>query len=94
MIAGLSSQIITMFGFGVLSGEYAWRVYRNRRSGQLNADTVVLRASLRFRLFVGAAATAYFTVLIRCCYRLAEMAGGWRSPLMQSEIDFIILDSL
>ncbi|PYI17479.1 putative RTA1 domain protein [Aspergillus violaceofuscus CBS 115571] len=35
---------------------------------------------------------AYVTVLIRCIYRLPEMAGGWGNPLMQNEKEFMILD--
>jgi hypothetical protein len=37
---------------------------------------------------------AYSVILIRCIYRIAEMAGGWRNPIMQNQVAFTILDSV
>ena len=92
MIAGLSFQTLTMFAFGLLSLEYAVRVYRHRHS--LNASTADLRHSLKFKLFVGAIFTSWLVVFIRCAYRIAEMAGGWRNKIMQNQTEFIILDTV
>ncbi|KAL3444140.1 RTA1 like protein-domain-containing protein [Aspergillus insuetus] len=37
---------------------------------------------------------AFMTILTRCIYRLPEMAGGWGNPLMQNEVEFLILDGM
>jgi hypothetical protein len=37
---------------------------------------------------------AYVTVLIRCIYRLPEMAGGWGNALMRNEREFLLLDGM
>jgi hypothetical protein len=51
-----------------------------------------------FRIFVAAVAVAFTTTLIRCVYRMPEMAGlnpndrGWGNELMRKETEFLILD--
>lgn len=75
MITGLATQVFTLVAFGVLAGDYALAVYRNRAN--LNAATAELRQSMRFKLFLAALWIAYLAILIRCCYRLAELAKGW-----------------
>lgn len=92
MIAGLAFQVFTLIVFGILVSEYAWRVHKN--SDRLNPTTVELRSSRKFRWFLVALAVAYFAILIRCIYRVAEMAGGWGSSIMRVESAFIVLDSV
>lgn len=75
MITGLATQVATLVVFGILAGDYALAVYRNR--AHLNEATADLRRSLRFKLFLAALWIAYFAILVRCCYRLAELAKGW-----------------
>ncbi|QRD93277.1 RTA1 domain protein [Aspergillus flavus] len=48
----------------------------------------------RIKLVVFADIFAYLTVLIRCIYRIPEMAGGWGNPLMQKEDEFLVLDGM
>lgn len=74
MIAGLASQVFTLVVFGVLAADYGLSIWRNR--AQLNPHTIELRQSNKFKLFVIALWTAYFGILIRCIYRVAELAGG------------------
>jgi len=74
MITGLVTQVFTLVVFGILATDYAVAVYRNRN--QLNPTTAQFRQSLRFRLFLAALWVAYFCILIRCTYRVAELAGG------------------
>lgn len=74
MITGLATQVFTLVVFGVLAADYGLAVYRNR--SHLNPATVQLRQSLRFRLFIAASWLAFFGILVRCCYRMAELAGG------------------
>jgi hypothetical protein len=75
MITGLSTQVFTLLVFGMLAADYGWKVYRNQNL--LNPATVELRRSLKFKLFLVALWVAYFAILIRCCYRVAELCGGW-----------------
>ncbi|KAF2484963.1 RTA1 like protein-domain-containing protein [Neohortaea acidophila] len=94
MIAGLVTQVVTLVAFGILAADYALRVYRNR--AHLNPATAALRTSLRFRLFLAALWIAYLGILVRCCYRVAELAGGWTGSnrILKEEGLFIGLDSV
>ncbi|KAK4548245.1 hypothetical protein LTR36_010115 [Oleoguttula mirabilis] len=93
MIAGLAFQVLTLVVFGMFAADYGYAIYRNR--AQLNPATVELRRSLRFRLFIIALWVAYFAILIRCAYRVAELAGGWiDNPILRAQGLFIGLDSV
>ncbi|OCL03125.1 RTA1-domain-containing protein [Glonium stellatum] len=92
MILGLSSQVVTLAIFGVMASEYAFRVYKFK--DRLNPATTELRRSFYFKGMVVAIAIAFTTILVRCIYRVAEMAGGWRNSLMQDQALFIALDSV
>lgn len=50
------------------------------------------RSPLRFRIFCWATGFAFATILIRCIYRIPEMAGGWGNPRMRDEPVFLGLD--
>jgi hypothetical protein len=91
-MVGLCSQVATLFIFGCLSLDVLFKIRSYR--GQWNASTLTLRSSSKFKGLLIAIATAYTTITIRCIYRIAEMAGGWRNPIMQDEIAFIILDGV
>jgi len=91
MIAGLAFQVFTLCLFGALAAEYFIRAYKHKN--ELNPATFELRRSMRFRLFLGALVLAYAAILIRCVYRVAEMAGGWGNSIMQNEAMFTGLDS-
>jgi hypothetical protein len=93
MIAGLVFQVFTLVIFGLFAGDYALAIYRNRT--RLNPATAELRQSLRFKLFCVALWVAYFGILIRCAYRVAELVGGWRNnPILTDQVLFIVLDSV
>ncbi|PYI23204.1 hypothetical protein BO99DRAFT_479324 [Aspergillus violaceofuscus CBS 115571] len=79
MIAGIAFQAATMAVCGVLTINYTRKVYLHRRAGGLAG-------------FVGCQTVAFVTVLIRCLYRIPEMAGGWGNPMMQDETKFMVLD--
>jgi hypothetical protein len=93
MIAGLVLQVFTLLVFGILAGDYGYSAYRNRNN--LNPATKSLRQTLRFKLFILALWIAYLGILIRCCYRVAELVRGWsNNPILRSEGLFIGLDSV
>lgn len=92
MMAGISWQVITLFVFGILVADYAWRAYRGRNS--FTQATVNLLSSLNFRIFASSIILSFLVIFIRCVFRIAEMANGWANPIMQDEVDFIVLDGV
>ncbi|KAJ5618140.1 hypothetical protein N7537_003254 [Penicillium hordei] len=60
----------------------------------LQGEAVTEKPQRKVCLVLAAELAAYITVLIRCIYRLPEMAGGWGNELMQSEMDFLVLDGM
>lgn len=91
MNAGIFVQVVTLVLFGVLSVEFAVKVCR--QSHKLSAEAAELGKSLKLKLFLGALGVAYLSILIRCCYRVAEMSGGWGNKIMRNEALFTGLDS-
>ncbi|KAJ4289500.1 hypothetical protein N0V88_006982 [Collariella sp. IMI 366227] len=61
-------------------------------SNQADPEAVALWKDKKFRMFVYAVAGAYSGILIRCIYRIAEMAGGWGNHVMQDEPSFVVLE--
>ncbi|KAK4169987.1 RTA-like protein [Cladorrhinum sp. PSN259] len=92
IIAGIVLQVIVLGGFGGVCGVYWVRVKRWMKSGNVNGEAVALWREKKFRLFVYAVTGAYSGVLIRCIYRIAEMAGGWGNHIMQDEPSFVVLE--
>ncbi|KAK3329276.1 RTA1 like protein-domain-containing protein [Apodospora peruviana] len=92
IIAGIVLQVVVLGVFGALSGLYLVQARR-----WIKSDTTGERGSLwydgRFRLFLYAMMGAYAALLIRCIYRIAEMAGGWGNHIMQDEPSFVVLES-
>jgi hypothetical protein len=92
IIAGLSFQVFTMLMFGVMSGIFFLKVSQNRED--LKPGTVELRNSRKFKWFLFSLALAYTTIMIRCIFRVAAFAGGWRNSLAVNQTDFIALDTV
>lgn len=94
MITGLATQVFTLVVFGVLAANYGLAIFRNRTS--LNTATEELRNSRRFKFFLAALWIAYFAILIRCTYRVAELAKGWgpQNNILRTQGLFIGLDSV
>ena len=92
MMAGIVWQVFTLLVFGVLVGDYYVRL-RSRR-GEMGTTATTIIKDMKFRLFLGALLLAYVAIFTRCCYRIAEMAKGWKNPIMQNQTDFIVLDGV
>jgi hypothetical protein len=91
MLTGIAWQDATLLAFGLMFGDYVWR---RRASGvPLSKVAVATASDKKFQIFMVAISIAYLAILIRCVYRIAEMANGWRNPIMQSQGLFIGLDS-
>jgi len=92
MIAGVVFQVVILAFFGYFLVEYTIRTYRRRNN--LSDHSMILFNKTSFRCFVAAIVIAYLGILIRCIYRIPELAGGWRSELMRNETDFIVLEGV
>ncbi|KAG2414819.1 hypothetical protein HFD88_006007 [Aspergillus terreus] len=94
IIAGIAFQVATMSVCGLLGLEFFVRVIRHGPglSGEKTSENVTDQKYVK--LVVVAEIFAYVTVLIRCIYRIPEMAGGWGNPLMQKEDEFLVLDGM
>ena len=92
MMAGIVWQVITLLIFGSLCLSYFLRI--RSHSSQLPARAHQLLNSRKFQLFGGAIFVAYITIFTRCVYRIAEMSRGWKSPIMQDETGFIVLEGV
>jgi hypothetical protein len=92
METGIVSQVVTLLIFGALAGEIAYKIDRRAKLGILSDET--LRALHSIKGSAIAISIAYTTILIRCVYRIAEMAGGWRNPIMQNQWLFVVLDGV
>lgn len=100
IIAGIVLQVVVLAAFGTLSGEFLWRVKRWAATESSAAEVegtdvvgVALWHDRKFKMFLCAMTGAYTALLIRCVYRIAEMAGGWGNHIMQDEPSFIVLES-
>lgn len=90
MMLGLVVQVITLAIFGLMAIDVYFRI--RRYQGQFTQSAEKMRRSRRFRGLIAAITISYTAILIRCIYRIAEMAGGWRNPIMQNQTAFIVLD--
>ncbi|KAL2817483.1 RTA1 like protein-domain-containing protein [Aspergillus cavernicola] len=90
IIAGIAFQVATMSVCGVLALEFFLRVKKSG-PGSFSEKSIGPRSVY---LILFGEIFAYFTVLIRCIYRIPEMAGGWGNPLMQKENEFLVLDGM
>ncbi|CAI7617860.1 unnamed protein product [Penicillium pancosmium] len=96
IIAGIAFQVATMAVCGLVALHFFWTVSRrgNGLEGEKDLETTTSVPRTRMQLILGAEIFAYFTVIIRCIYRIPEMAGGWGNPLMQKESEFLVLDGM
>ncbi|KAK4188313.1 RTA-like protein [Podospora australis] len=92
IIAGIVLQVVVLGLFGFVAGGYFLRVKRWIKTNEADAEAVALWRDRKFRLFVYAVTGAYSGILVRCIYRIAEMAGGWGNHIMQDEPSFIVLE--
>ncbi|EFX05844.1 rta1 domain protein [Grosmannia clavigera kw1407] len=97
IIAGIALQVVVLAFFGIASLDYYVHVHRlingrDRHGLQPTPAALELWTNRDFRMFSRAAAAAYVCILIRCIYRIAEMAGGWGNKIMQDQPSFIVLE--
>jgi hypothetical protein len=102
IITGIAFQIATMSVCGLLVVFFLWRYHQGRAVRNASSEKSAFELSRshgtvserRLYFFGGILVLAYITVLIRCIYRLPEMAGGWGNALMRKETEFLLLDGM
>ncbi|KAK7755500.1 hypothetical protein SLS62_002432 [Diatrype stigma] len=95
IIAGIAFQVATMLACGLLAAEFIVKLVRHRRASNIRAVSAQEKSGdVKAQTFQFAVMFAYLLILIRCIYRIPEMAGGWGNPRMRNEQDFLILDGL
>jgi len=102
IVAGIAFQVITMAVCGLLVLVYIIRY----KKGVASRNAVEEKSAYhhdkeqgamplwKIKVFGIMVGIAYVTILIRCIYRLPEMAGGWGNPLMRNEKEFLLLDGM
>ncbi|EFY92466.1 RTA1 domain protein, putative [Metarhizium acridum CQMa 102] len=93
IIAGVVLQVLVLAVFGAMGTDYFARAARHVRTAEATPAELALWRDSKFRAFVLGVTGAYVAVLVRCIYRIAEMAGGWGNKIMQDEPSFLVLDS-
>ncbi|KAI5463493.1 RTA1 like protein-domain-containing protein [Mariannaea sp. PMI_226] len=93
IIAGVALQVVVLLAFGVMGTDYYLRVKKYMRSPEADPARLAVWNNRKFRIFGTSVAIAYSSILLRCIYRIAEMAGGWGNHIMQDQPSFLVLDS-
>ncbi|KAH6975099.1 RTA1 like protein-domain-containing protein [Ilyonectria sp. MPI-CAGE-AT-0026] len=108
LITGVSFQVANMLGCACIMVVFWRRYRNNHLQqgtpeGSSGCDMAVDMNSSRrhtnvqlnkrkIRIFVWAVIVAFIAIIIRCIYRVPEMASGWGRSLMKDELAFLILD--
>ena len=92
MLAGLSVQVASLVLFAAICADFAYRLYQNAQtwSNQYTA----LYQSPKFSAFLYSLCLATLTIFVRSVFRVAELSGGFRGPLANNQISFMILEGV
>ena len=101
ILAGIAFQVATMSVCGLLVVTYLFRYRKARAARHASSEKSAFdmskangAVSRKLYVFGAMVVLAYVTILIRCIYRLPEMAGGWGNSLMRKEKEFLLLDGM
>ncbi|KAH7392401.1 RTA1 like protein-domain-containing protein [Phaeosphaeria sp. MPI-PUGE-AT-0046c] len=100
IVAGIAFQVVTMAVCGLLILVFVvrYKMAAKRATGEKSAYHLDKEegsiALWKVKVFGWMVTLAYMTTLIRCIYRLPEMAGGWGNALMRNEREFLLLDGM
>lgn len=91
MLAGLSAQVLSLALFAILCAEFAFRLYQQPESW--NEQHAPLYRSKLFHAFLFGLSIATLTIFIRSAFRVAELSGGFRGPLANNQVSFMVLEA-
>ncbi|KAH7380939.1 RTA1 like protein-domain-containing protein [Cadophora sp. MPI-SDFR-AT-0126] len=97
MVGGLAFQVASLAVFIGLAAEFFWRVKADRK--HIRATNWAYGVPEKpagdidgLETFLYAFTLATFLILIRSCFRVAELVNGFRSKLANNEVAFMILE--
>lgn len=82
-MAGLVLQVVLLVAFVGAFGDFMFRYWRSGRLGSLGWRLVSFFTGLSVSIVL---------ILIRCCYRVAELKDGYEGEMMKHEAPFIALE--
>jgi hypothetical protein len=84
------TQVVILLAFATASADILLRLHRALRNTRatISLEAQGLPADTKFQLFAAGLVLAFLTIFTGCCYRIAEMAGGWANPTIQNENGF------
>jgi hypothetical protein len=90
MLAGIVFQVATFTALYFLAALFV----RNLRANAhlLTPSQSAVLHDRNFKVFAWGIFGASVVVYVRCIYRIAELAGGWKNKIMRDEVSFYILD--
>ena len=94
VIAGIAIQVVTMVFCGLLGVDYIFRYRRGTKGARASEGKTKRWSMSRPDVFCLTSELAFIFILIRCIYRLPEMASGWGGELMRNEVEFMVLDGV
>lgn len=86
-LAGLAWQVACLTLFALCCAQYAWKVYSDPTA--LTRAKLIMAQNPMFKFFMAALALSFTCIMIRCIYRIVELAPGWGSAQMSNETNFI-----
>lgn len=86
-LAGLAWQVACLTLFALCCAQYAWKVYSDPPA--LTRAKLIMAQNPMFKFFMAALALSFTCIMIRCIYRIVELAPGWGSAQMSNETNFI-----
>ncbi|KAH7323645.1 RTA1 like protein-domain-containing protein [Rhexocercosporidium sp. MPI-PUGE-AT-0058] len=97
MVGGLAFQVASLVVFGALAAEFFWRVKTDRN--HIRATNWAYGVPEKpagdidgLKTFLYACTFATGLILIRSCFRVAELVDGFRSKLANDEVLFMTLE--
>ncbi|KAK4946394.1 hypothetical protein LTR10_014592 [Elasticomyces elasticus] len=91
MIAGLVFQVFTLLIFIGICVDFGIAVRRMRVSDKKDekAGSTTARLPWQLKGFLVCLGVATIAIFWRCCYRVAELNGGWTGPIMYHQDYFV-----
>ncbi|KAF2152230.1 RTA1-domain-containing protein [Myriangium duriaei CBS 260.36] len=91
MIAGLASQVASLSLFLLLALDLIWQANHAPRDS-LDPHFVSLRNRALFFWFPPAIMLATVAIFVRCCFRVAELKGGFGGGLANNQAMFMVFE--
>jgi hypothetical protein len=92
MLAGIVFQVATFTFLYGLCVKFILNLKRNKATMTPEESTILHGKD--FKIFALGMLVASIFIYIRCVYRIAELAEGWRNSIMRDEIGYIVLDGV